>query len=109
MMEDVLKNNNVTPKVSTKKNLRKNTENAFSKKFIFVNIDRILYLYPNTLTTEKLVADFISMQSAMNEGENKVIVAAAIDIRKQIKQMQDEIHWPPEPQNLSPDQFKMPE
>ena len=108
-MEDVLKNNNVTPKVSTKKNLRKNTENACSKKFIFVNIDRILYLYPNTLTTEKLVADFISMQSAMNEGENKVIVAAAIDIRKQIKQMQDEIHWPPEPQNLSTDQFKMAE
>ena len=45
----------------------------------------------------------------MNEGENKVIVAAAVDIRKQIKQMQDEIHWPPEPQNLSTDQFKMPE
>ena len=98
MMEDVLKNNNVTPKVSTKKNLRRNIENTFSKKFIFVNIYRILYLYPNTLTMETLVADFISIQSA-----------AAVDIRKQIKQMQDEIPWPPEPQNHFPDQFKMPE
>ena len=98
MIEDVLKNNNVIPKVSTKKNLRRNIENTFSKKFIFVNIDRILYLYPNTLTMEKLVADFISIQSA-----------AAVDIKKQIKQIQDGIPWPPEPQNLSPDQYKMPE
>ena len=59
-MEDVLKNNNVTPKVSTKKNLRRNIENTFSKKFIFVNIYRILYLYPNTLAVEKLIADLIS-------------------------------------------------
>ena len=41
--------------------------------------------YPNTLTMEKLVADFIRRQLVMNEGENTIIVAAAVDIRKQIK------------------------
>ena len=45
-MENVLKNNNLTPNVSTKKNLKRNIENTFNKKFIFVNIGRILYLYP---------------------------------------------------------------
>ena len=85
----------MTPKVSTKNNLRRNIENTFSKKFIFVNIDKILYLYPNTLTMKKLVVDFISIQSAMNERENKVILTAAVDIRKQIKLIRDEIPWPP--------------
>ena len=46
-MEGILKNNNMTQKVSTKKNLRRNFENTFNKKLIFVNIDRLLYLYPN--------------------------------------------------------------
>ena len=87
----------MTPKVSTKNNLRRNIENNFSKKFIFVNIDKILYLYPNTLTMKKLVVDFISIQSAMNERENKVIVTPAVDIRKQIKLIRDEMPWPPEP------------
>ena len=31
------------------------------------------------------------------------------DIRKQIKQIQNEIPWSPDPQNLSTDQFKMPQ
>ena len=44
-----------------------------------------LYLHPNTLTMEKLVADFIRIQLVMNEGENKIIAAAAVNIRKKIK------------------------
>ena len=83
-----MKNNNVTLKVSTKNNITRNITNTFNRKFMFGDIDRLsidLYLYPNTLAMEIFVDDFISIQSAMNEGKKKVIAAAAVDIRKQIK------------------------
>ena len=63
-------------------------------KFIILNIDRIFYIYSNILTIENLVADFIRIQSAMNEEGNKVIVAAAVHITKNARcKMQDEILW----------------
>lgn len=110
MIEDYFKEKNLPIKVSTKKNLRRNIENTFkNQELLFVNINKALYLYPHTLKIEKLVTDFVNLQTAINGEGNKMITAAAIDIRKQIKAMQDEIPWPPEPQNLSPDQFKIPE
>ena len=69
-MTECFEKNSVTLKVSTKKNLRRNIENTFNNKFIFANINRMLTI--NTLIMGKLMADFISIQSAMNEGGNKV-------------------------------------
>ena len=57
MMEDVLKNINMTLKVCTKNNLTRNIGNTIRNKFILGNVDRIsidVYVYPNTLAIEKL-------------------------------------------------------
>ena len=81
----------MTLKVSTKKNLRRNTENTFNNKFIFANINRMLTI--NTLIMGKLMADFISIQSAMNEGGNKVIAAYLLPLTTPLNEGGNKVSW----------------
>ena len=90
---------------STKKNLHRNVEKTFQTDLTFVNHNGTLYMYANTLTFDKLVIEFIKKLNEIGESNIEVVSKS---IRQEIQQMKDELPWPPQPEHLAPDQFKIP-
>ena len=55
------------------------------------------------MTVEQSVRELIRNQDKSNE-----ITSAAEIIRKEIKELKDEMPWPPQPIDLDPDKFTIP-
>ena len=101
MREHFLENDfSLTP--STRKNLRRNLEKCFGDKLKFISIKNRSFLYSSEINVEKVIADLLE------EREQSCYVAKTAQfIHKEIKAMKDEMPWPPQPNDLNLDNYKM--
>ena len=102
MTTHLLKNDlAITP--STRKNLRKNIEKCFGDKLKFFTWKEILYVYSSEIDVENLVKQLL-------EAREKCVytVKIAQAIHNEIKELKDGMPWPPQPNDLQPENFKMP-
>ena len=93
-------------------NLRRKLESNLNG-FNFIQIQRKLFVYPDTLQMEDLVTRFVllkkehqALQSASQEG--KSLLNAAAIIRSEIGNLKDEMPCPPQPEHLHVDNFALP-
>ena len=95
-----------------KKNLRRKLESDFNG-FNFINIQRKLFVYPDTLQMDDLVTRFVLLQKEHEKlkyanAEEKTVFNAAGIIRSEIRELKDEMPWPPQPEHLNVDNFSLP-
>jgi len=91
----------ITP--STRKNMRRNIEKCFGDKLKFFTWKEKIYLYSAEIDAQNLVKQLL-------EAREKCIytVKTAQAIHKEIKDLKDEMPWPPQPNDLQPENFKTP-
>ena len=99
-MAEHLRKNNLAITQSTKKNLRRNLEKSFQNNLKFISINGSLFIYPCTMTVEQTIRDLLK--------DREGIAKVATLIRNEIKEMKDEMPWPPQPSDLEPEKFQMP-
>ena len=104
-MKEYLKSHDLTISMSTKKHLKPNLEKTFKDNLKFILVQKRVYLYPKTLTLEQTVIDLIVVKSGM---DGEMLTKAGMQIRSEVTEMKDEMPWPPHPEDLQPDKFKMP-
>ena len=77
---------------------------SLSKKNLkFITFDRKLIIYLETMTVEMVILDLLK---GKNELSN--ISKIADCIRKEIKEMKDQMPWPPQWSDFEPEKFEMP-
>ena len=103
IMVNYLRMNGIKISNSTRKNLRRNIENTFGDEITFVTVSNNLLLYPTSMSKEKIFQELYKSR----EEKNGIANAANI-IRKEIKDLTDELPWPPQPTDLEPDKFIIP-
>ena len=106
IMKEYLEKNKQELKQSTKRHLRRNLEKSFKDNLKFLMVHE-LYVYPAILTVEEAVKNLIEKQNGGDEVF--LLTRAAACIRNEIKEMDDNIPWPPQPEDLKPDKFRMPD
>lgn len=91
----------ITP--STRKNMRRNIEKCFGDKLKIFTWKEKIYLYSAEIDAQNLVKQLL-------EAREKCIytVKTAQAIHKEIKDLKDEMPWPPQPNDLQPENFKTP-
>ena len=108
ILENVFKEKEEHLRDSVKKNLRYNLERDV-KDIKFIHLENSLYVYPETLSFNKLLVDFIKMSNQLEklnleneklnclEHQEKTITTSMKYIRKEIQELQDNMPWPPQP------------
>ena len=89
-MEEHLQKKNLMITNSTKKNLRRNIEKSFKKFLEFITFDRKLFIYLENMTVEMVILDLLKEKIELSN-----ISKIAGCIRKEIKEMKDQIPWLP--------------
>ena len=82
-----------------KRNLKRKIESS-ANGFRFKNIGRALLIYPDSLTVDALVEKYSQIKTELktmksSSHEEKTAIQAGQIIRKQIKNMTDNLNWPP--------------
>ena len=103
IMKDHLRKNGKEITNSTKKNLRSNIEKTFGNEITIINVSRNVLLYPTSIPVETAISEL-----SKSTEEDSVIMRVASIIRKELKDLKDELPWPPKPADLEPDKFKIP-
>ena len=88
---------------STKKNLRRNIEKSFKKNLKFITFDRKLFISPETMTVAMVILDLLKEKNELSN-----ISKIADCIRKEIKEMKDQMPWPQQSSDLELEKFEMP-
>ena len=89
---------------STKKNLCRNIESTFGNGIKFINVNHNVLLYPQSMTVETAILELCDK----NE-EEKMISKVASIIQKEVKDLKDELSWPPQTADLKPEKFDIPQ
>ena len=89
---------------STKKNLCRNIESTFGNGIKFINVNHNVLLYPQSMTVETAILELCNK----NE-EEKMISKVASIIQKEVKDLKDELPWPPQTADLKPEKFDIPQ
>lgn len=103
VMCDYFRMNCFTITNSTKKNLRRNIESTFGDQITFLNVSNILFLFPRLITTEKIFQELHTSQE-----DSQVVMNATNIIRKEITSLKHKIPWQPQPVDLEPGKFVIP-
>ena len=117
MMTKKLKQKGKELSISSKKNFsRKILNDVPSIKII--NVDRRSFLYPRSITIEILIMKLVRAISKLDKLEQRYenrtieesnIVDAMKVVKKEIDRLHNEMPWPPQPCDLMPKSFKIPE
>lgn len=102
-MNEHFRNNDLSITVSTKKNLRRNLEKCYGGKLKFIIVKNRLFLYSAKIKTENVIEQLLEERSTPTS-TSKI----AISIHKEINEMEDTVPWPPQPKDLSPEHFTIP-
>ena len=103
IMAEHLRKHDLTITQSTKKNLRRNLEKSFKDSIKFLSVNNTLFIYSSIMKIEQVIEDLV------NEREKIANVAKTAKlIRNEIKELKDEMPWPPQPSDLNPESFNMP-
>ena len=104
IMKDHLHKNGLEITSSTKKNLRRNIENRFENDIKFINVNHNALLYPQSMTVETAI-----LELCKENEEEKMISNVASIIRKEVEDLKVELPWPPQPTDLEPEKFNIPQ
>ena len=96
-----------------KKNLRRKIELSLSG-FYFITVDRKTYVYPDTLTVEDTIIQLIKAKNELvnikkMSNDHQTVVYTGRLIRKEIRNINNVIPWPPKPKDLEVTNFKVSE
>ena len=100
IMKDHLHKNGLEITSSTKKNLRRNIEKTFGNDIKFINVNHNVLLYPQSMTVETAI-----LELCKENEEEKMISKVASIIRKEVKDLKNELPWPPQRTDLAPSIF----
>ena len=101
-MTTLLRKNDLAITPSTRKNLRRNTEKCFGDKLKIFTLKKRLYVYSAEIDVEHLVKQLLEAREKC-----AYTVKTAQAIHNEIKELKDGMPWPPEPNDLQPENFKM--
>ena len=117
LMEDSINDLGVEIRSSTNINLRRKIEEKVSD-IKFLNVDDSLYLYPETLTIQSVITELVRTRNQLKKATEVVnekssqlgkgILFSAANIRKDIMEMTDNMPWPPQHFDLTPEKFEIP-
>ena len=102
-MTEHIRKNDLTITQSTKKNLRRNLEKSFEDNLKFLSVNKSLFVYPSAMKVEQIIKDLLKEREKICHVTKTVKL-----IRNEIKEMKDEMPWPPQPSDLNPENFNMP-
>ena len=111
LMETVMNNREQSLKASTKKNLRRKLERHIVG-IEFQIVDSALYVYPSTLSHNKIISEFVKVSNKLlqntnlNDKENIILSAAQI-LRNEMKNTKDTIPWPPKAGDLTKEKIEI--
>ena len=112
-MKDILSSKDIVMRDSTRKYLQRNLKKLNIIKF--QNIEGKLYVYSKSLTTEQLLALYVNVKTELEQLKKTdcnyditLIRNTAKSIRKEIMQLQDSLPWLPQPKDLEPEKFVLP-
>ena len=91
----------ITP--PTRKNLRRNIEKCFGDKLKVFTWKERLYVYSAIIDVENLVKQLLEARKKC-----AYTVKTAQAFHNEIKELKDGMPWPPQPNDLQPENFKMP-
>ena len=83
----------------------------------FINVDGLLYVYLSNIKLEEVITLYIDTKHELNKikeinerftKEQQNLIMCINSVKKEINQLEDNLHWPPEPQDLVPDKFLIP-
>ena len=104
IMKDHLHKNGLEITSSTKKNSRRNIENTFGNDIKFINVNRNVLLYPQSMTVETAILELYKE----NKEENMISKVVSV-VRKEVKDLKDELPLPPQTTDLEPEKFNIPQ
>ena len=103
-MKDHLHKNGLEITSSTKKNSRRNIENTFGNDIKFINVNHNVLLYPQSMTVETAILELYKE----NKEENIISKVVSV-VRKEVKDLKDELPLPPQTTDLEPEKFNIPQ
>ena len=112
-MEEKLKDNNLTMKLSTRKNFKRSLETKIPS-LKFLKSEKETYVYYQAASIDDIVLKYVNAKQENDqlkkEWQNEEAqVSKTFDlIRKEIKKLNDTIPWPPQPHDLTPDKVVIP-
>ena len=83
----------------------------------FINVDGLLYAYLPNIKLEDVITLYIDTKRELNKikeinerftKEQQNLVICINSVKKEINRLEDNLPWPPEPQDLVPDKFLIP-
>ena len=102
-------------KQSTKKNLRRNLEDAFGSSLLMSSLaNRRIVVIPDTLSKETLAKDYVLLKETVEkqtqdlDEQDKQVVSTATYIRNVIKADECQQPWPPHPSELDDNYVTIP-
>ena len=115
MMKIKLEKSDSILEASTRKNLRRKLERDV-KSIKFINVGGVLYIYPTGISKEQLVTKCVELKDELDilkgkerkSSEERELVNSVKMVRKEIKELDDSIPWPPQPNDLVPEKFTVP-
>ena len=90
IMTEHIRKNNLTITQSTKKNLRRNVEKSFEDNLKFLSVNKGVFVYPSAMEIEQIIKDLLKEREKISHVEKTAKL-----IRNEIKEMKDEMPWPP--------------
>ena len=110
-MKENLKSENHEIRQSTRLYLQRNLEKLDILKFLTISSRK--YVYHKSIKIEDLMKIHVDLQNRLQENVTKekesIVKTAATLIRSEILQMKDTLPWPPQPKDLEPKKFVIPE
>ena len=105
-------NNTDNEIINLKKNLRRKVEATVSG-FTFMEVSKRVYIFPDSIELKDLVSRVVLLQKELNtlqssSDEDKNLVMSAKIILDEVKELRDELPWPPQPADLNVEKFKLP-
>ena len=78
--------------------MRRNPEKSFKNNLKFISIDGSLFIYPYAFTVEKPIKNLLKEREKSSERAK-----FATFIQNEVKEMKDQLPWPPQPGDLHPE------
>ena len=115
-MEEMLSDNHHKIRDSTRNYLRRNLEKHL-EDINFINVNGHLYVYATSLSLEDLIPEYINLSNEIDKitkdfeelSHMNNVGKSGKQIRKDIMDLQDNLPWPPQSHDLTPEKFQIPQ
>ena len=113
IMEDKLKENNLTMDASTRKNFKRELQTQVPS-LKFLDSGNEIYVYSKSASIDDIMLKYIKAKEENDQlkneqqNEEEQFIKCFETLRKEVKQLNDTMPWPPQPEDLTPDKVVIP-